>query len=473
MYHGIFQEKKMIGVQKKAIVYLLFSFFILASPCCAQEISDAEFISLGDVARYNSIVFDDDVVAWLEYDLDENDLLASSIHRYNISTGMQELVVADPSGKFSLDFSGDRYVWSDQRGIFLYDESEGEITFFYSDNPQYSPVIDGDTIVWVEKYDDKRSKLMIYDIPSGDHYEMSGGMFDSYDYPAISGDWIAFIEEDTYEGTMKLCFTNLNEGTGYFSNADIPVVYQPPSIDGNRVVWTGMNDDGYYNTFIYEIGGGEPRVLAPSDSAQLCPDISGNHVVWLDLGPYPQNLPWGGDLFVHDLDSGTTVEISPETDQEFPKVSGDYVVWLNAWGDDHEIYLHSFLDDGRDFLSDDEDGIEDATPTPLPTPGTKVRFYSKIQAGGTDWYSLVPSKDTTQLSFELRWTDPDAELSLSVVSPSGNIWLFSDGDDSNDDCAVRMTISNIYSGVQDCGRWTVAVTGKEIAGEVDYDICWY
>ncbi|WP_421908243.1 hypothetical protein [Methanolacinia petrolearia] len=112
----------MTGIMKKITIILLVMVLILVCPCCAQEISDAELISLGDVARYNFIVFDNDVVAWLEYDLDQNRLLQSSIHRYNISTGMQELVVADPSGKFSLDFSGDRYVWSDQRGIFLYDE---------------------------------------------------------------------------------------------------------------------------------------------------------------------------------------------------------------------------------------------------------------------------------------------------------------------------------------------------------------
>ena len=465
----------MTHIGKMVPAALIISILILVCPCIAQEISDAELISLGDVARYNSIVFDGDVVAWLEYDLDENDLLASSIHRYNISTGMQELVVADPSGKFSLDFSGDRYVWSDQRGIFLYDESEGEITFLYSNNSQYSPVIDGDTIVWVEKIDDKRSKLRIYDIPTGEYSEISGGMFDSFDYPAISGDWIAFIKTDVYEGTMELCIHNLNGQNGYtsFTGAEVPVVYQPPSIDGNRVVWTGMNDEGYYNTYIYDIDTDKSSLVYPTESAQLCPDISGSHIVWLDLGPYPSNLPWGGDLYMHDLDSGVTREISKDSKEEFPKVSGDYVVWLNAWGDDHEIYLHSFLDDGRDFLSDNEDGICDATPTPLPTPSTKVRFYSQISEGETDWYSLVPSENTEQLSFELRWTDNESKLSLSVASPSGNIWVFDDGDDGNDDCAIRMTISNISPDILNSGRWTVAVAGKDVAGEADYDVCWY
>ncbi|ADN36753.1 hypothetical protein Mpet_2003 [Methanolacinia petrolearia DSM 11571] len=465
----------MTGIMKKITIILLIMVLILVCPCCAQEISDAELISLGDVARYNSIVFDNDVVAWLEYDLDQNRLLQSSIHRYNISTGMQELVVADPSGKFSLDFSGDRYVWSDQRGIFLYDESEGEITFLYSNNSQYSPVIDGDIIVWVEKIDDKRSILRIYNISTGEYSEISGGMFDSFDYPAISGDWIAFIKTDVYEGTMELCLHNLNEQNGYmsFTGAEVPVVYQPPSIDGNHVVWTGMNDDGYYNTFLYDIDTGKSDIVYPSDSAQLCPDISGNYIAWLDLGSYPSNLPWGGHLFVQDLDSGVTREISPDSKQEFPKVSGDYVVWLNARGDDHEIYLHSFLDDGRDFLSDDEDGIDDATPTPLPTPSTKVRFFSSIREGDTDWYSLVPTEITEQLSFELRWTENSSELSLSVVSPSGNMWIFDDDADGNDDCAVRMTISNISDDLLNSGRWTVAVTGKKVPGDIDYDICWY
>ncbi|WOF16287.1 hypothetical protein F1737_05950 [Methanoplanus sp. FWC-SCC4] len=457
---------------KKIAVSLILIISSLIFPCFAQEIPDAELIAMGDVARYNSMAFKDNVVAWIEYGQDENDILISSIHKYNISTGMQETVIADPSGKFSLDFSGDRYVWSDQRGIFFYDESENRLTFLYSKNPQRSPVIDGDIIIWVEDIDDKRSTLKKYDISNGEYGEVAqGGMFDSFDYPAISGDRVVFINEDIYDHTLRLCLYNLNDKNRYTCFADVPDVCQPPAIDGDIIVWTGKYND-FYTTFMYDIQTGKTKPVSPFKSAQLCPDISGSHVVWLDFGPYPSNLPWGGDVYMHNLDSGVTEKISKSHKQDYPKVSGDYVVWLDNWGSGHDIYLYSFLDEGRDFLSDDAGSIYDATPTPLPTPETKVRFYSKIKYGEVEWYSLTTSGNL-QLSFELRWSDPDTKLSLSVVSPSGAVWHFTDGSDKDDDNAIRMTISNVNSYFMDNGKWTIAVSGDAVSCESDYDLCWY
>ncbi|MDD4127958.1 MAG: hypothetical protein PHV39_09810, partial [Methanomicrobium sp.] len=155
-----------------------------------------------------------------------------------------------------------------------------------------------------------------------------------------------------------------------------------------------------------------------------------------------------------------------------PKVSGDYVVWLDNWGKGHDIYLYNFLDEGRDFLSHGDADENSSAPTPLPTPETKVRFYSTILNGETDWYSLTPS-GSSQLSFELRWGDNDTELSMSVVSPSGTFWHFSDMDDEKDDSAVRMTILKAESYFMDNGKWTIAVSGADVHSKTNYDICWY
>lgn len=457
----------------KKIAFCIFLLLLVAvHSCTAEEVADAEQIAKGDVARYNSYAFKDEVVAWLEYGTDEDGLLESSIRRYNLSTGVQELVIADPSGKSSLDFSGDRYVWSDQRGIYLYDESEGKVNFLYSKNPQHNPVIDGDTMVWSEETADGSSILRVYDISTGECTEISHGYLNSIYYPAISGEWIAFVEEDLYSGEKMIYLTNINRLNQFSGLGSMPAdVDQPPSISGNTVVWTGETE-GNFTTYYYDINTRKSGPVDPSGSAQLCPYVSGTHIVWLDFGPYPQNLPWGGDLILHDTESGKTEEIVTGRKEDYPKVSGDYIVWLNSWGDEHEIYLYSFLDDGRVFSSDEEDGTGEATPTPLPTPGTKIRYYSKIKECGIDWYSLTPSENT-QLSFEVRWKDPSAELALSVVSPSGEIWNFIDSDDDKDDEAIRMTIRQVDRSIREAGRWTVAVSGDKVNGEIEYDICWY
>ena len=456
-------------------LYLLTLFLavsLIATPCFAQEIPDAEFIAKGDAARYDAIAFKDNVVAWIEYEQDENNMLASSIHKYNISTGMQEIVIADPSGKFSLDFSGDSYVWSDNRAVYLYDESDGKITFLYTKNPQHSPVIDGDIIVWVEDIDEKRSTLKMYDIKTGEYSALRRNTFyDSYSHPAISNGKIVYIWEDIIENKRELrLYDNTQKNTLEFS-VDVPDVHYSPVIDKDTIVWTGMHE-GYYTTFMYDINTKESRPVDFTESAQLCPDVSGDNIVWLDFGPYPSNLPWGGNVYLHNTKTGTTEKISKDHKQDYPKVSGDYVVWLDNWGKGHDIYLYNFLNKGRDFLSHGNADDNSSAPTPLPTPETKVRFYSTILNGETDWYSLTPS-GSSQLSFELRWDNNDTELSMSVVSPSGTFWHFSDMDDEKDDSAVRMTILKAESNFMDNGKWTIAVSGADVKSETDYDICWY
>lgn len=454
------------------LISLILLVSLIAAPCFAQEIPDAEFIAKGDAARYDAIAFKDNVVAWIEYEQDENNMLASSIHKYNISTGMQEVVIADPSGKFSLDFSGDRYVWSDNRAIYLYDESDGKLTFLYTKNPQHSPVIDGDIVAWVEDIDDKRSAIKMYDIKTGEYRNIHRNSFyESFSNPAISGGKIVFIREDIYENTRELCLYDINHKNSLEIITDVPDVHYSPAIDGDTIVWTGKNE-GYYTTFMYDINTKKSEAANFTESAQLCPDVSGDNIVWLDFGPYPSNLPWGGNVYLHNIKTGITEKISKDRKQDYPKVSGDYVVWLDNWGPGHNIYLYSFLDEGRDFLSDGDADYSNSAPTPLPTPETKVRFYSTISNGETDWYSLTPS-GSSQLSFELRWDNNDTELSMSVISPSGAFWHFSDMDDEKDDSAVRMTILKVESYFTDNGKWTIAVSGADANSKTDYDICWY
>ncbi|MBP2134534.1 beta propeller repeat protein [Methanomicrobium sp. W14] len=458
---------------KWQVFCFLTALLLIVIPCLAQEISDAEFIAKGDAARYDAFAFKDNVCVWIEYDKDENNMLQSSIHKYNISTGMQETVIADPSGKFSVDFSGDRYVWSDQRAIYLYNETEGKLTYLSAKNPQNSPVIDGDIIVWVEDIGDKRSVIRMYNITSGEYTPVTReSLFYSSYYPAISGDKIVFVEEDIVENTRDILIYNMSE-TGYLCEIeDVPDVHYSPVINGDRIVWTGKYDD-YYTTYMYNMTSRKKSPVNFTKSAQLCPDISGNHIVWLDFGPYPQKLPLGGDVYLHNLDTNTTEKVSGSmSKQDYPKVSGNYVVWLDSRSDAHDIYLYSFLDEGRDFSSEDKGIIPGSTPTPLPTPEKKVRYYSKILQGETEWYSLTPSK-SSQLSFELRWHDNETELSMSVISPSGNIWRFTDIDDEKNDNAIRITIVKSGSYFVKDGKWNIAVSGDVVSKESDYDICWY
>ncbi|MDD4126173.1 MAG: hypothetical protein PHV39_00605 [Methanomicrobium sp.] len=455
-------------------VILTIIFFILVYPCTALDSIDPVIIAKSDSARYNSVAFDDEKVAWIEYGLNDDDSLASSIHCFDIKTGRQETVIVDPSGKFSLDLSDSRYVWSDNRGIFLYDENENLLTFLYSTNSQYNPVIDGNIIVWEEKIKN-RSFLRMYDISTGEYSDAISRMTTGNDYyfPAICGDNLVFIEKNRISSDINLVYCNLTTGE-LNSVARLSYIYQPPAIDCDSIVWTAKNGDDY-SVFIYNITTGITSSLSPKTGYQMYPDISGGNIVWVYYGQTKYNFDEGGEIYLYDTVSKKASLISPPGEkQDFPKVSKDYVVWTDRSGSAHDIYLYGIPGKAGVIPKSTSTNPGIYSPTPNPAPDTKVRYYSSISAGETQWYSIEPLEDECSISFEVRWKNKNADIYLSVVSPDNSIWRFSDEDDLKDDSAIRMSISDINGGYSLKKDWTIAVSGDFPESESSYyDICWY
>ena len=449
-------------------------FLISVMPCTAIKTPEPVVIAKGDSARFNSIAFDNGTIAWIEYGANGDGTPGSSIHKFDVSTGRQETVIADPSGKFSLDISGSHYVWSDQRGIFLYDEDENVLKFLYSKNRQENPVVDGDIVVWEEKTDD-RSLLKMYDISTGDSGEAVRGTGAETNclLPALSGDKLVYISRDAGSSVVYLMLYNMT--TGNRTNvARLPSTYQPPAIDGDLIVWAESYDN-YYSVYMYDIDKKMTSVISPNTGYQMYPDISGGCVVWVYYGQRGEDLENGGNIYLYDSVTGNASIISQEGERlDFPRISGDYVVWTDRGEDTNDIYLFGISGEGEIFSGATGNSSYLSSPTPFPTPDTKVRFYSSIGEGEMQWYSLTPSEDESQISFELRWDNPEDELSLSVAGPDGSIWCFSDEDDHNDDSCVRMTISGLNTSYSLKHKWTIAVAGESVSGErAHYDVCWY
>jgi len=461
-------------MMKRTAVCLIIIISLLIPSVFALELPEPVIIAKSDSAKYNSVAFDGTTVAWIEYGLNDDNTLSGSIKKFDINSGRQETVIADPSGKFSLEISGDHYVWSDQRGIFYYDESSNMLTFLYSTNKQHSPVIDGNIIVWEEKTRN-HSYLRMYDVSTGEYRDVVEESEPGHNYylPAISGDKLVFIDKNTVTSEISLVFCNLTTKS-LTDVSGMPFIYQPPAIDGDVVVWVGRYNDNY-SIWMYNISSGEKRPVAPSDEYQMYPDIYGNNIVWGCYGQSGQNVRDGGDIWLYDIATDASEMISPDgEEQDFPRVSENYVVWTDRHGSAHDVYLFN-IPGSSDIISYSgrNTGVH-SSPTPFPTPDTKVRYYSKISEGKTEWYSLSPSEESDRVSFELRWKNSDDEISLSVVSPGNSIWHFSDEDDLKNDSAIRMTVSGIDSGYYTKGEWTIAVTGDVISdSNSHYDICWY
>jgi beta propeller repeat protein len=436
---------------------------------------DSYLIAKSESRKYNQIAFDGRTVAWVEYGSGEADgpgFYPGGIYRYDIVTGWEELVLADTSWKRDLDLSGKRYAWSDGRGIFVYDEAQNLLTFLYSNADQYSPCIDGDTVLWVER-SGREYSIAAYDLASGGYRRVASSMEYLGD-PAISGYRAVFCERR--DGRDAIVCLDLATGEG----AVLCMEEGPrtmPAIDGGIVVWADGRG-GPYQVYLYDLETGESGPVSPSGAFQMYPDISGGLVVWEDYRNSPGSPAGPGgrraDIRLYDRESNKTgIVIEGPFSVEFPRVSQGYVVWSDGRNNAHDIFLRKYSGDGRSPVPGGEGLGLPAVPTPSPTPDTKVRYYSTISEGEIEWYSLDPLAGDTKLSFELRWEDPASSLVLAVVSPGGSAWHFSDKDDLRSDQAVRMTISGVAGGPLEPGTWVVAVSGSTKKEPVPYDLCWY
>lgn len=443
-------------------------------PCSGADPFEAYLIAKSNSAKYHAIACDGGNVAWVEYGAGTGPGDYSRvIYRYNVSGGRKDVVIRDPSWKRDLAFSGGRYVWSDGRGIFLYDSARGKLTFLYSPASQYSPCIDGSRVLWVE-YNDGKYSLVMYDAVSGEHRTVvssAGSLSD----PAISGDRVVYGESGpANDRIMILNITTMETSVLY----DGPGPRGMPAIDGDSIVWAdGRN--GPYQVFLYNLKSGVSKPVSPSGSFQVYPDVSGDLVVWEDYRNSSAGSPGyrqgRGDIRLYDRAANATRIVAEGAfPMEFPRISGEFIVWSGGRDEAHDIFLYHYSGNRTPVFSGGEAGTGySATPTTLPTPGTNVRYYSTLSNGEIEWYSLEPPLNEKKVSFELRWNDPNATLSLTLVSPGGATWHFTDPDDSRQDQAVRMTISGVPGESLEPGKWTVAIAGDSVDGTIPYDLCWY
>ncbi len=134
-----------------------------------------------------------------------------------------------------------------------------------------------------------------------------------------------------------------------------------PRISGDLVVWEDWRDttpDAQSDIYLYDLamdtdGDGMPNwrdsdrpspdpaetMVTDSRWSEQCPDISGRHVVWLDLR---RDTGTGSvmDLYLRDLDAATAtaVAIDPATSREQPRVEGTKVTWTDHRRGQGDLY---------------------------------------------------------------------------------------------------------------------------------------
>jgi beta propeller repeat protein len=118
------------------------------------------------------------------------------------------------------------------------------------------------------------------------------------------------------------------------------------AISGNYIVWED-DRNGNWDIYSFDLSTWTETRITVDPTAQVNPEIHGNYVVWKDmrnnegdLKDFPDN--YNSDIYLFDLSTGTEKQITTNDQSQFdPDVSGDHIVWLDYRSGKPEVYLYN------------------------------------------------------------------------------------------------------------------------------------
>ena len=112
-----------------------------------------------------------------------------------------------------------------------------------------------------------------------------------------------------------------------------------PKLLGNRVVWQNIDSDG--EIFLHNLSSGTTTQITDNESNDENPQLAGNYVVWQGN----KGLDGGSDreIFAYSIDSRVTTQITTnDVEDIIPLVSGDNLVWQGVGESTKTVSLEGF-----------------------------------------------------------------------------------------------------------------------------------
>jgi beta propeller repeat protein len=226
--------------------------------------------------------------------------------------------------------------------------TESWISVNSPDIPQVYPYISGDQVVWTDGVD---GSLILYNLLTGRETKLANGYF--CEAPAISDNYVV---SQIYTVSYDIFLYDMSTGeetilTPFSDDTDDFA----PVVAGPYVAWKSFNySSNTCNVFLYNLSNRSAAAQMISENTGSCGCISGD----LNCGNDPTVFPnpsifedkvvWDiliegqYDVNLFNISDGTTVNITgnfPGSDQEYPMISGNYLVWQDDRSGDWDIYV--------------------------------------------------------------------------------------------------------------------------------------
>ena len=240
------------------------------------------------------------------------------------------------------DISGNRVVWEDiktdrnlivyKHDIYLYDLEKRSSRLLVTNQTDIGlPHIYGDFVSWRD-FSNRSSYLM--DLRTGQTTVINGLVDEIYKDKVL----LRTHEEGHPYQIIIYSITN-----GTTSTFEVNTTMGGVDIYEDSIVFSKSDSNHDYNIYLYNISNGEMRQITSNKKEQSLPRIYKNIIVWRDfrndkIGHWVPNTNQNIDIYMYDLNTGKETQItSDESAQDNPRISGDYIVWVDYRNGNHSI----------------------------------------------------------------------------------------------------------------------------------------
>jgi len=250
--------------------------------------------------------------------------------------------------------SGDIVVWHDERNgqwdIYGHNLATGQ-TFpvCVAGKDQVRPSVSGNIVVWEDRrngHPEYSGDIYGYDLSTGREfvvYEDTGPILHAR-RPEISGDWVVWSDYRSEAGGYGVYAHNLSTQQDKTLHVGDDQPGYGLQVRGDVAVWYEYRGiDQRFDILGYDLAANSPLTVCGDPEYQYYPSTDGTVVVWQD-----RRKGRAYDMDIYGLDLETRIEFAIDassTDTRTPAVQGDLVIWTASRG----IYGR-YLSTGETFL---------------------------------------------------------------------------------------------------------------------------
>jgi beta propeller repeat protein len=266
-----------------------------------------------------------------------------------VKTAKERQITTDTSWQGWPDIYMDRVVWTDFRGynmdIYYCDLGTGQqMRITTNASVQMGPRIFGDIIAWTDyrngEYPELWGDIIMPKQIDADvfYYNLSVGREiqvtrtgSNQTLADVWGSCIYYYENG--DNSTSLYYYDVETGSTHPVNCSGKRI-EDVAVHQNRLVYgevRGPPDAGPLYTvnediFLYDLASGEDRRITTNPESQTKPDIFGNYIVWSDWRYHDDDDV--ADNYLYELSTGQEVKLTTNRDVSYPKVSDQYVVYI-------------------------------------------------------------------------------------------------------------------------------------------------